>query len=131
MRLWDLYHPETPGFLRPMTEAPELRRLEDVGMNCGCEYTSFPRFKDMGRYSRYDHSVGVALIVWNFTGDPVQAAAGLFHDIATPVFAHVVDFLRGDYLVQESTEKGTLECIQGSPALCRALSSRRGSTFAS
>ncbi len=121
MRLWDIYHGETPRFLRDMAASPELRRLEDVGMNCGCEYTSFPRFKDMGGYSRYDHSVGVALIVWHFTMDPAQTAAGLFHDIATPVFAHVVDFLRGDYLVQETTEGGTLECIQSSPALMSAL----------
>ena len=121
MRLWDVYHREIPSFLSRLAEAPELRRLKDVGMNCGCEYTSFPRFRGMGGYSRYDHSVGAGLIVWHFTLDPVQAAAALFHDIATPVFAHVVDFLRGDYLVQETTEGGTLECIQGSPALLSVL----------
>jgi len=86
-------------------------------MNCGCEYTSFPLFSHIGGYSRYEHSVGVALIVWHFTQDAVQAAAALFHDIATPVFAHVIDFLRGDYLVQESTEAGTDEIIRRSAEL--------------
>lgn len=121
MRLWDIYHGEIPSFLSRLMAAPELRRLEEVGMNCGCEYTAFPRFRGMGGYSRFDHSVGAALIVWHFTQDPAQAAAGLFHDIATPVFAHVVDFLRGDYLVQETTESGTLECIRSSPALLSVL----------
>lgn len=49
----------------------------------------------------------MGLIVWHFTGDMAQAVAGLLHDIATPVFAHVVDFLNGDHLKQESTESRT------------------------
>ena len=91
-------------------------------MNCGCEYTAYPRFQRGREYSRFDHSLGVGLIIWHFTGDPAQAAAGLLHDIATPVFAHVVDFLRGDYLTQEATEDGTRELIDGSPELQRILS---------
>lgn len=53
-------------------------------MDCGCDYTNlFPRHE---WYSNLDHSVGVALIIWNFTHDKKQTLAGLFHDIATPVF---------------------------------------------
>ena len=117
MRLWELYHEDIPEFLREMGNAAVMRRLENVGMNCGCEYTSFPTYLGLGSHSRYDHSVGVGLIVWHFTHSSVQASAGLFHDIATPVFAHVVDFLRGDHLNQEATEEGTLSAVQGSPEL--------------
>ena len=39
-----LYHAELPAFLPPFLDTSELRRLRDVGMNCGCEYTAFPRF---------------------------------------------------------------------------------------
>ena len=80
-------------------------------MNCGLEYTSFPLFKGIDSYSRYIHSVGVGEIVWRFTHDPKQALAGLYHDIASPCFAHVIDFLHGDYESQESTEIGTSEII--------------------
>ncbi len=80
-------------------------------MNCGLEYTSFPLFKGIDSYSRYIHSLGVGEIVWRFTNDPKQALAGLYHDIASPCFAHVIDFLRGDYESQESTEIGTSEII--------------------
>ena len=92
-----------------------------VGMNCGCEYTSFSRFEGLDAYSRYDHSLGVALIIWHFTHDIAQSVAGLFHDVATPVFAHVVDFLRGDYLQQESTEDGTTEIIMHSDEILKRL----------
>jgi len=81
-------------------------------MNCGCEYTAFPLFSGIAPYSRFDHSMGVALIIWHFTHNMAQALAGLFHDIATPTFAHVVDFLYGDHLTQEATENGTGEQIR-------------------
>lgn len=117
MRLWDIYCPETPGFLREFSAAQPVERLRGVGMNCGLEYTDFPNFRGIPPYSRYDHSVGVGLIVWNFTHDERQAAAGLLHDVATPCFAHVVDFLRGDHLAQESTEEETEGIIRGSAQL--------------
>lgn len=126
-QLWSVYHNEIPPFLREFSAAPPMARLKDIGMNCGCEYTSFPLFTDIGPYSRWDHSLGVALIVWHFTGSMAQALAGLFHDIATPVFAHVVDFLNGDHLRQESTEMGTAAWIAASPEI-RSLLKRYGLT---
>lgn len=120
---YKLYHPDIPDFLQRAALTPPMQRLKDVGMNCGCEYTSFPRFDRCTRYSRYDHSLGAALIVWHFTASPAQALAGLFHDIATPAFAHVVDFLHGDHLRQESTEDGTTERIEGSPEIQTVLRS--------
>ncbi len=114
---WPLYHPEVPDPLRRLADTPPMARLRQVGMNCGCEYTAFPRFAGWAPYSRFDHSLGVALIVWHFTGDIRQSAAGLLHDVATPVFAHVVDFLHDDHLRQESTEGRTAELIARSPEL--------------
>lgn len=116
-----IYSDNIPAFLAEAAECDCMRRLRDVGMNCGCEYTSFPRFKNMGRYSRYDHSMGVALIVWRFTRDKAQTLAGLLHDVSSPAFAHVIDFLRGDYLTQESTEDGTAAIIAGSEQLQKIL----------
>ena len=106
-----------PLFLEECAQIPVVTRLQKIGMNCGCEYTSFPVFRNLKPYTRYDHSLGTALIIWHFTADRAQAAAGLLHDIATPVFAHVVDFMNGDYLKQESTEAGTEAIIASSPEL--------------
>lgn len=120
-RLWRIYHNEIPDFLRRFAAAPPMERLKQVGMNCGCEYTRFPLFADIAPYSRYDHSFGAALIVWHFTGSREQALAALFHDVTTPTFAHVVDFLNGDHLRQESTEVGVAECLAASAEVCGLL----------
>ena len=76
-----VYHNGIPAFLDECMETPVVKRIKDIGMNCGCEYTSFPQFADLESYSRYDHSIGVALIVWHFTHDRKQAVAGLLHDV--------------------------------------------------
>jgi len=123
MEVYTIYHPVIPDFLQKAAQTPPMQRLRAVGMNCGCEYTAFPRFTRCTKYSRFDHSLGVGLIVWHFTASPAQALAGLFHDIATPAFAHVVDFLHGDHLRQETTEDGTTELIDGSPEIQAVLRS--------
>lgn len=106
-----------PEQLTGLLEVPELTRLDDVGMHCGCEYTGFPIFRHLDKYSRYEHSLGCALITYRFTKDPVQATAALFHDISTPVFSHTIDFLNGDYERQESTELATEQVIKSSRAI--------------
>lgn len=112
---------EAPPWLAVFCRTPEMQRLRDVGMNCGCEYTSFPLFRGLMPYSRYRHSLGTARIVWDFTGDAAQTIAALFHDIATPTFAHSVDFLRGDHLHQVATEKGTAKSIRDSREIALLL----------
>lgn len=119
--LWRIYSEDVPDFLREAASAPSMQRLKDIGMNCGCEYTSFPRFAELDKYSRFDHSFGVALIVWNFTRDKAQTLAGLLHDVSSPVFAHVIDFLRGDHMTQESTEDGTADIIANDSELQKTL----------
>ena len=123
MNYHSIYQTEVPDFLRALCAAPPMRRLEKVGMNCGCEYTAFPRFKGIERYTRFEHSLGAALIVWHFTSDAAQSVSALLHDIATPVFAHVVDFLRGDYLCQTATESGTAGIIRASAEIGEVLRS--------
>ena len=117
MEHYQIYHEDIPAFLSECINTPILKRLKLVGMNCGCEYTSFPQFAGLDSYSRYDHSIGVALIIWHFTGNRAQTIAGLLHDVASPVFSHAVDFMHGDYLKQESTEDGTERLIAGSVEL--------------
>ena len=118
-----LYCPEKelPAWWDEAISSKAMLRLKDVGMNCGLEYTRFPLFQGIKSYSRYEHSLGVASIVWKFTHDPKQTLASLYHDIATPCFAHVIDFLNGDYLGQESTEDGTRPILEGSEEIQRIL----------
>ena len=122
MNTENMYDNHLPEIISDGTHAREMQRLRQVGMNCGCEYTSFPLFLSMkGWYTRYHHSIGTALIVWRFTQSHAQTLAALFHDIATPCFAHVVDFMRNDHMKQESTEDQTREIIAGSEDLGTVL----------
>ena len=36
MDIRTIYHASVPDWLLPFLEVPEMRRLKDVGMNCGC-----------------------------------------------------------------------------------------------
>ena len=110
----NIYSEDFPIFIEELINTPEFKRLSNVGMNCGCEYTSFPIFSNGKNYTRYNHSIGVALIIWHFTKDIKQSIAGLLHDISSPAFAHVIDFLNGDHETQESTEEKTEEIIENS-----------------
>ncbi len=109
-----IYSSVTPDFVREIAETDIMQRLKDIGMDCGCEYTSFACWEGLLPAKRYEHSIGVGLITWNFTHDEKQAIAGLLHDISTPVFAHVVDFMNHDYVNQETTESDTRKMIEGS-----------------
>ncbi|MEG1186552.1 MAG: HD domain-containing protein, partial [Bacteroidales bacterium] len=111
--------PDFPDFIAPYLELPVLKRLDGVGLLCGTDWTSL--YNNRFFYSRLDHSIGVALIIWNFTKDKKQTLAGLFHDISTPVFSHVMDFRNNDALTQESTEKDTAEMIMADRELCGLL----------
>ena len=104
-RYFYVLSPEIPKFLNEYIDTPELQRIGKIGMNCGTDYTKI--FNNKFFYSRLDHSIGVALIIWNFTKDKKQTLAGLFHDIATPCFSHCIDFLHKDYINQEVTEENT------------------------
>ena len=112
---------EIPLFLIKYLESPSLLRLRNVGYFCGMDYAS-KNIYDFGEYiSRFDHSLDVALITWKYTNNKEATLAGLFHDIATPCFSHVVDYMNKDYATQESTEELTEEVIKRDEYLISCL----------
>ena len=115
----ELLSPEFPEWLLEYIYTPEMLRLDEIGMSCGREYTKI--YNDKYFYSILTHSVAVALIIWNFTKDKKQTLSGLFHDIATPVFKHCIDFMNGDSEKQESTEERTEIIIKNSKQIMKLL----------
>lgn len=104
-----LLYPEIPAWLKSYLDVPCFTRLKGIGLFCGVDYSCL--FHPHTFYSRYDHSIGVALIIWRFTQNKEATLAGLFHDVSTPVFSHAIDFKNKDYLNQESTEKENAQMI--------------------
>ena len=110
-----------PSFLNKYLECPSIVRLKSVGYFCGMDYASKDIY-DFGEYiSRFDHSLDVALITWKYTKDKTSTLAGLIHDIATPVFAHVIDYMNKDYANQESTEEYTEKIVKSDCMLINYL----------
>ena len=117
-----IYPADDPEIISDLINTPDMQRLSDVGMHCGCEYTCLPRYKrERHPYNRLIHSIGVSRIVRRFTPDVSQAVAGLLHDIATPVFSHAIDFMNNDHLAQESTEGETHSFISNSANIMTLL----------
>lgn len=108
-----------PEWLNSYINTKELQTQKYISTTCGTLYTDL--FDSDTFYSSLDHSIAVALIVWQFTHDKKQTLAGLFHDISTPAFKHCVDFMNGDHLKQESTEDLTTEFIKKSQDVTKLL----------
>ena len=111
--------PNFPTWLNDYVNTKEMLHQQYISVTCGTIYSDL--FDSDFFYSNLDHSIGVALIVWHFTHDKKQALAGLFHDIATPVLKHCVDFMNGDYMAQESTEELTTHVITNSSEITTLL----------
>ena len=110
---------EFPKWLNDYINTKELLKQQYISTTSGTIYSDL--FESRILYSSLEHSIGVALIVWHFTHDKKQTLSGLFHDIATPVFKHCVDYLNGDYMTQESTEDLTTQIIKNSEEIMQLL----------
>lgn len=99
-----------PDFIDKYLATKTLTRLKHVTQFCGCDYTNL--YSPLFLYTRFDHSVVVAHMTWHFTHDKKETIAALFHDLGTPCFAHCIDYVFGDYMNQESSEKSIVDMIQ-------------------
>ena len=111
-----------PTFMKKYLKCNSLLRLKKVGYFCGMDYASKSIYDFTEYISRYDHSLTVALLVYKLTNDKLSTLRGLFHDVGTPVFSHVIDYMNKDYEMQESTEKYTEKIIMNDKYLLECLS---------
>ena len=107
-----------PQFLLEYIETPRMQKQDGISVSCGTYYS---KMFDNIWYSSLEHSIAVALIIWNFTHDKKQTLSGLFHDISTPAFKHCIDFMNNDYETQESTEDLTRTMIIESKEIMNLL----------
>ena len=112
---------QIPEFLKKYLSVSSLERLKKVGYFCGMDYASKSIFSFKEYISRYDHSVSVALLTFKITQDKLATLSALFHDIATPCFSHVIDYMNGDYINQESTEEYTEQILKKDKKLIKLL----------
>ncbi len=94
-----------PEFLRKYLSLENILRLKNIGYFCGMDYASKDIYDFSYIISRYNHSLSTALITWKITKSKKETLAALFHDVSTPCFSHVIDYMNKDYKYQESTEE--------------------------
>ncbi len=110
-----------PQFLQKYLDCPSLCRLKQIDYFCGMKYASKKVYSFTEDISRFNHSLTTALLVYNLTKDKKATIAALFHDIATPCFSHVIDYMNGDFQKQESTEAYTKQIIMNDNYLLECL----------
>ena len=110
-----------PEFLNKYLEVPTLQRLKEICYFCGMDYASKNIYDFKEHITRYDHSLTVALLVYKLTNNTIATIAGLLHDISTPCFSHVIDYMNKDYSLQESSEKNMLKIIKSDALLQKLL----------
>lgn len=119
--LEQLNYKNMPLFLRKYFECPSLNRLMKVGYFCGMDFAS-KNVYDFSEYiSRFAHSLTTSLLTYKVTKDKTMTIAALFHDVATPCFSHVIDYMNEDYEKQESTEELTETIIKNDKYLLKCL----------
>lgn len=102
-----LGYPNIPEFLNKYLTLSSLNRLKEIGYFCGMDYASSNIYNFKEYISRYMHSLSTSLLVYYLTKDKRYTLQALFHDISTPVFSHVIDYMNKDYIYQETTEEFT------------------------
>ena len=112
---------EIPNFLKEYLKVPSLKRIKSVGYFCGMDYASKNIYNFKEYVSRFDHSLTVALLTYKLTKDKKMTLAALFHDVSTPCFSHVIDYMNKDYEKQESTEEYTEKIIKEDKKLISLL----------
>ncbi len=78
---------EEPGIL-DLIGCPTFQRLKGV-RQAGPSALAFP-FKNV---TRFEHSLGVFLLLRRLDADPREQVAGLLHDVSHTAFSHAVDFV--------------------------------------
>ncbi|MFA6159584.1 MAG: HD domain-containing protein [Parcubacteria group bacterium] len=68
-------------------QSPEMQRLKGVD-NGGYLEPYFPKTKR----NRFDHSIGVYLLLKKYRASLEEQIAGLIHDVSHPVFSHAGDY---------------------------------------
>ncbi len=86
--------------LTELIESPAIQRLKGIH-----QFGMPQRFYPYPGFSRYEHSVGVMLVLRKLGADVEEQAAGLIHDVSHTAFSHLVDWVMGDREKEDHQDK--------------------------
>ncbi len=91
-----------------------IQRLKEIN-----QYGLPDTYYHKKNFSRYEHSIGVLILLRRFGANLKEQIAGLLHDISHTAFSHVVDWVIGDSIKEDFQDKNHLSVMENSeiPAL--------------
>ncbi len=63
-------------------------------------------------FSRFEHSLGVLILLRRLGADLEEQVAGLLHDVSHTAFSHLIDWVIGDYSKEDHQDKTLLKTIK-------------------
>lgn len=99
---------EEPVLIDLINSEP-LQRLKELN-----QYGMPDEYYHKRNFSRYDHSVGVMILLTRFGASLEERIAGLLHDVSHLAFSHVVDWVFGDPIKEDYQDNNHLDFIENS-----------------
>ncbi|CAH0346096.1 HD domain-containing protein [Bacillus sp. CECT 9360] len=79
---------QVEGILEELVNSQSVQRLKGIHQG-GASFLVNPKWS----VTRYEHSIGVMLLIKKLGGSLEEQIAGLLHDVSHTAFSHVVDFV--------------------------------------
>jgi uncharacterized protein len=73
-----------------------------------------PAYGEQPFFTRFDHSIGVMILIKKLGGDIKEQIAGLIHDVSHTAFSHLVDWIYGDPNKQKHQDDKYVEVLKSS-----------------
>ncbi len=91
--------------LLELIKSPALQRLKGVGQNGAHDF----HYTSPGPFTRFQHSIGVMLLLRKFNAPLTEQVAGLLHDVSHTAFSHVADFVFNSNYLKHDYQDNKLE----------------------
>ncbi len=98
----------TEPILIELIKSKSLQRLRGVGQ-LGAWHL---HYSSIGDFTRYQHSIGVFLLLRKFDACPEEQIAGLLHDISHTAFSHVIDHVFNSQVKQDYQDKKLIRAFE-------------------
>lgn len=89
-RIYGKYKIEDPLLLDLINSAP-IQRLKKIA-----QYGIPDKYYHLKNYYRFEHSIGVMILLKRLGAGIEEQAAGLLHDVSHTAFSHLIDWVVGD-----------------------------------
>ena len=92
-----------------LINSKEIQRLKNIS-----QYGMPKKYYHKIPFSRYDHSIGVLILLRRMKANLNEQIAGLLHDVSHTAFSHVVDWVIGDSTKEDYQDNIHLGIIENS-----------------